>query len=537
MLRTLDAHTMRLAHAPARPCTSATSATSTGPQAVLPSTRQWPLFDAASSRLIEQCALAGAAPHTLMASAGLGVARLALAVAPQARRIWVAAGPGNNGGDGLVAARHLHAAGLQVRVSWLGDTTRLPADAAQALLAAQQAGVQISTNLASTTDLAAWPTDLAIDALLGLGASRAPTGAIAAGVGQLNHLACPVLAVDLPTGLCADTGRCLGGGNTTGAVQASHTLALLTLKPGLFTAQGRAQAGRVWLDTLGISPSSVLPSAQLIGPETLQRLLPGRSHSQHKGTFGDVLVLAGAPGMGGAALLAARAALTAGAGRVYLCRLDGEMAPDPQRPELMPRSLATALDVALLSRATVVCGCGGGSAVAAVLPSVLVHAARLVLDADALNHIATDSGLQHLLRARAAGHLPTVLTPHPLEAARLLGLDTPTVQADRLGQAQALAERLQAVVVLKGSGSVIAAPGLPPAINPTGNARLGTAGSGDVLAGWLGGLWSQAAGAPAQDAACASVWLHGRAAEPGECRLPLRAGDLADAMVACLPGN
>ena len=516
-----------------------------GPQPVLPSRRHWPLFDAASSRLIEQAALDAAAPQALMARAGLAVARLALAVAPQARRVWVEAGPGNNGGDGLVAARHLHTAGLQVRVSLAGDTTRLPADAAHALAAAQQAGVVISANLAVPPDETAWQADLAIDALLGLGTSRAPTGAIAAAVGRLNRLACPVLAVDLPTGLCADTGQRLGDDTTQSAVRATHTLALLTLKPGLFTAQGRDYAGRIWLDTLGISPLTVPPSAQLIGPETLLRLLPGRSHSQHKGTFGDVLVLAGAPGMGGAALLAARAALTAGAGRVYLCRLDGVLAPDSQRPELMPRSLAAALDVALLSRATVVCGCGGGSAVAAVLPSVLVHAARLVLDADALNHIATDISLQHLLRARAAGQLPTVLTPHPLEAARLLGLDSSTVQADRLGQAQALAERLRAVVVLKGSGTLVAAPGLPPAINTTGNARLGTAGSGDVLAGWLGGVWSQAGAALAVNAACASVWLHGLAAEAGDKRLPLRAGDLADAMVdamvdamaTCPPGR
>ena len=509
----------------------------TGPLPVLPSHRPWPLFDAASSRRIEQSALAAAAPQALMARAGLAVARLALAVAPAARRIWVAAGPGNNGGDGLVAARHLHAAGVEARVSLLGDAARLPADAAQALAAAQQAGVPISADLASPTHAASWPADLAIDALLGLGASRAPTGAIAAAVGQLNQLACPLLAVDLPTGLCADTGRRLG----QTAVQATHTLALLTLKPGLFTAQGRDHAGRIWLDQLGVHQPAVQPSAKLIGPDTLLRLLPGRNHSQHKGIFGDVLVLAGAPGMGGAALLAARAALTAGAGRVYLCRLDGVSAPDSQRPELMPRSLAAALDVALLGRATVVCGCGGGSAVAAVLPSVLVHAARLVLDADALNHIAADITLQHLLRARAAGQLPTVLTPHPLEAARLLGLDTTAVQADRLGHAQALAEQLQAVVVLKGSGSVVAAPGQPPAINPTGNARLGSAGTGDVLAGWLGGLWSQAGPTPAVDAACASVWLHGRAAEAGDNRLPLRAGDLADAMVAalatCPPGH
>ena len=505
----------------------------TGPQPVLPSQQHWPLFDTASSRLIEQAALATAAPQALMARAGLGVARLALAVAPQARRVWVTAGPGNNGGDGLVAARHLHAAGLQVRVSLVGDATRLPADAAHALAAAQQAGVVISADLPNRTNNPAWSTDLAIDALLGLGSSRAPSGAIAAAVGKLNQLSRPVLAVDLPTGLCADTGRRLG--HT--AVQASHTLALLTLKPGLFTAQGRDHAGRIWLDTLDINPSAAPPSALLIGPETLRHLLPVRSHGQHKGTFGDVLVLAGAPGMGGAALLAARAALTAGAGRVYLCRLDGVLAPDSQRPELMPRSLAAALDTALLKRATVVCGCGGGSAVAAVLPSVLVHAARLVLDADALNHIAADTTLQHLLRARAAGQLPTVLTPHPLEAARLLGLDTSAVQADRLGHAQTLADRLQAVVVLKGSGTVITAAGRPAAINPTGNARLGTAGSGDVLAGWLGGLWSQAGAASAVDAAYASVWLHGRAAEAGEKRLPLRASELADAMAACLPAH
>ena len=507
--------------------------TAIGPQPVLPSQQSWPLFDTASSRLIEQAALAAAPPQALMACAGLAVARLALAVAPQARRVWVAAGPGNNGGDGLVAARHLHAAGLQVRLSLTGDATRLPADAAHALVAAQQAGVVINAGLDTRPDHSAWHADLAIDALLGLGSSRAPTGAIAAAVGQLNQLKRPVLAVDLPTGLCADTGRRLG----ETAVQASHTLALLTLKPGLFTAHGREHAGRIWLDTLGINPATVPPSAQLIGPETLRRLLPGRSHGQHKGIFGDVLVLAGASGMGGAALLAARAALTAGAGRVYLCRLDGVLAPDGQRPELMPRSLAAALDVALLGRATVVCGCGGGSAVAAVLPSVLVHAARLVLDADALNHIAADISLQHLLRARAAGQLPTVLTPHPLEAARLLGLGTAAVQADRLGHAQALAERLQAVVVLKGSGTVITAPGQLPAINPTGNARLGTAGSGDVLAGWLGGLWSQAGAAPAVDAACASVWLHGRAAEAGDRRLPLRAADLADAMVDAMAAS
>jgi NAD(P)H-hydrate repair Nnr-like enzyme with NAD(P)H-hydrate dehydratase domain len=149
--------------------------------------------------------------------------------------------------------------------------------------------------------------------------------------------------------------------------------------------------------------------------------------------------------------------------------------------------------------------------------------------------VAGDAALRTALQARAARGQATVLTPHPLEAARLLGTSTATVQADRLGQAQALADSCQATVVLKGSGSVIASPGRTPSINPTGNARLGTGGSGDVLAGWLGGLWSQALAGDGHGAAAAAVWLHGRAAEHGDDRLPLRAADLIDAMAASLP--
>ena len=340
-----------------------------------------------------------------------------------------------------------------------------------------------------------------------------------------------MLAVDLPTGLCADSGRLLG----EAAVRAQHTLALLTLKPGLFTAQGRDDAGQVWLDDLGVAPAPDSASAWLTGPEAVGQVLPGRLHAQHKGSFGDVLVLGGAAGMGGAAMLAARAALAAGAGRTLVARLDGDHAPDPWRPELMPRALSDALEPTLLQRATVVCGCGGGNAIAQPLAAVLLHAPQLVLDADGLNAVAADGALRMALQARAARGQSTVLTPHPLEAARLLGSSTAAVQADRLGQAQALAEALQATVVLKGSGSVIASPGRPPWINPTGNARLGTGGSGDVLAGWLGGLWSQAADRDAHAAAAAAVWLHGRAAEAGDPRLPLRAGDLIDAMAASLP--
>jgi hydroxyethylthiazole kinase-like uncharacterized protein yjeF len=188
-------------------------------------------------------------------------------------------------------------------------------------------------------------------------------------------------------------------------------------------------------------------------------------------------------------VLAARAALLAGAGRVLVGLLEGAEARttwDPVAPELMFRHLDLLLRDGALSHATTVCGCGGGQAIAAVLAAVLSRAPRLVLDADALNAIATDEILQQQLTQRARRDWITVLTPHPLEAARLLGTDTARVMADRLLAASELAERFQAVCVLKGSGSVIAAPGSLPMINPTGNAALATAGTGDVLAGLVG---------------------------------------------------
>ena len=425
-------------------------------------------------------------------------------------------------------------------VNLLGDAASLPIDAAHALNCAREAGVPITLGLDGAGSDAPADADanadadtnaphLCLDALLGLGSRRAPEGAIAEAVRRLNASQAPVLAVDLPTGLCGDSGRRLGDM----AVVARHTLSLLTLKPGLFTAQGRDHAGRIWLDRLGVDSGIEPATLALTGPETLRALLPGRSHAQHKGSFGDVLVLGGAPGMGGAALLAARAALAAGAGRVYLARLDDDAQPDPQRPELMPRSLQAAMAPALLGQATVVCGCGGGEAVRAILPAVLASAARLVLDADALNAVAADKALSTALLARAGAGLHTVLTPHPLEAARLLSQDTAAVQADRIDAARCLAERSRCTVVLKGSGSVIAAPGGRLWINPTGNARLGTAGTGDVLAGWLGGLWSQHAATDGNDAAVATVWLHGQAADCGHLRGPLRAADLIEVMAAC----
>jgi|CXWL01.1.fsa_nt_gi hydroxyethylthiazole kinase-like uncharacterized protein yjeF len=480
-----------------------------------PGSGAWPLHDARASRQAEQAALASTAPQALMERAGLAVARLALAVAPHAARVLVLAGPGNNGGDGLVAARHLHQAGKAVTVILLADAARLPPDAAAALLQATDSGVSIQPWCGSLS-----PAELAIDALLGLGTTRAPDGAIAAAIEVLNHASLPVISVDIPSGLHPDTGVVLGAA----AVRARATLALLTLKPGCYTADGRDHCGAVWLATLGVT--AAVPTAWLTGSP----LPVARRHASHKGSFGDVAVVGGAPGMEGAAWLAARAALAAGAGRVHCSVLGRESAAlDPARPELMTRSAWWRSPPAQLAQTTVVCGCGGGDAVRAALPALLAHAARLVLDADALNAIAVDEALPPLLRARAQRGLGTLLTPHPLEAARLLHTHPGEVQRDRLAAAQSLAASLACAVLLKGSGSVVAAAGRIPRINPTGNAALATAGTGDVLAGWAAGLWAQQPQAAPDDIAAAAAWQHGRAADL-HASGPLLAADLIGAM-------
>lgn len=472
--------------------------------------RPWPLFDVAGLRRIEQAAASQLPAHTLMQRAGLAVARLALAVAPHARSIWIACGPGNNGGDGLEAAMHLHAWGRRPVVSWLGSEAKAPADAVASYQRARGAGVAFS-------DKPPLEWDLGVDALLGIGAGRAPQGPLLEAIGRLNGAAAPVLAVDIPSGLLADSG-------TGEWVHARWTLSLLGLKPGLFTAHGRDAAGEVWFDDLGVPAATDQACAWLTGPPAGER----RPHASHKGSYGDVSVVGGAAGMTGAALLAASAALHHGAGRVFVALLDDAgMTVDIEQPELMFRSWPS-LD---LTAMTVACGCGGGDAVRGTLPKVLSTARALVLDADALNAVAADSQLQALLQARGRrGDRPTVLTPHPLEAARLLGSKTGEVQSDRLRAARELAQRFHCTVVLKGSGSVICAPQRVAAINPTGNARLATAGTGDVLAGMVAARLAQGDGA--FDAACSAVYQHGLAADRWPAGRPLMASELARANLA-----
>lgn len=493
----------------------------------------WPLWSVAGTRALEDAARSMLPPGALMRRAGESVARLARALAPHARQAWVAAGPGGNGGDGLHAAAELRRAGLEVVVTLVADAGRLATEPARALERAREAGCRISPKLPEAG------VDLSIDALLGLGASRPPVAALQSAIEAFNSMPGRRLCVDLPSGLQADTGARLGAT----AAHGHATLGLLTLKPGLFTGAGREHAGQAWLDDLGITPGrGAAPTARLTAFDDVAAALPPRLHDRHKGSFGDVVVVGGAPGMLGAARLAAQGALAAGPGRVFVSPLDADQAlADPQHPEWLWMAQAWLPGRRALESDTVVCGCGGGWAVSQALPALLARAARLVLDADALNALARDEALREQLRARQARGQATVLTPHPLEAARLLRCDTARVQADRLHAADALAREFGAVVLLKGSGSVIGGVGRLLVVNPTGSASLSVGGTGDVLAGWIAGLWAACGHAGQDDASTgwqctlAAAWLHGQAAGlPGGS--PVRAGTLADAMARLAEG-
>lgn len=490
---------------------------------LLPLPESLPAYDSAALRRMEALAMQDPAAHpsALMERAGLAAARLARALAPGARKVCVLCGPGNNGGDGWVAARHLHQWGLQVTGHRIGGQGRTE-DACAAFDLARAAGVPVVTHTEPAAD-----TELLLDALLGIGLRADPRGEVADAIRSLMHHPGRKLALDVPSGLDADTGR------DWGAAASADTLTFLAAKPGLFTGSGRALVGRVWLVDLSIRAEGEVPAAQLAGASLLDEWLKWSprsraSHATHKGRQGDLWVLGGA--MPGAALLAARAGLLAGAGRVYL---SGGSQADPMQPELILRDAA---DERPPSTATVVAGCGWGVDRLERLPTVLSQASRLVLDADGLNAVAASPALQQQLALRAAAGASSILTPHPLEAARLLAKPVADVQSDRLHHAQQLAERFACTVLLKGSGTVIASPGQVPWINTTGHGALASAGTGDVLAGWLGGLWAQAPETPPHRlAALAAAW-HGLAAEGLESTsAPLPASQLVQRMHALHP--
>ncbi len=465
------------------------------------------LYSVSEIRAIEQANLAVLPAGTLMQRAGKAAARAAshlLSPRGSGARVLVVAGPGNNGGDALESAYLLADNGHEVTVLLFADTTRQPMDAQQALARAHNSAMHfIAPEAALATTTQHW--DLVIDGLFGIGLTRPITGLQHGLVEAINTLSCPVLALDVPSGLDADTGGIVGENGI--AVRASHTITFIAGKPGLYTFQGRDHAGHVQVDRLDIADCYFQPPrAHLNSIEWFSPFLRPRPHASHKGSYGDVTVIGGAHGMAGAPILAARAAAKCGAGRVFATFIGEAPAYDSLQPELMCRHAKT-VD---FSASTLVIGPGLGMSRDAhdILAKALHASLPLVLDADALNLIATESSLQQQLASRNA---PSILTPHPLEAARMLQVSTSEVQADRLATARKLAQRFNAITVLKGSGSVIAKAEGEVVINTTGNPALATAGTGDVLAGICGALLAQSF--PAWNAALAAVWLHGKAAD------------------------
>jgi hydroxyethylthiazole kinase-like uncharacterized protein yjeF len=454
-----------------------------------------------ASVLMERAGRSTTGALNLMERAGVAAAELARSLCGDtAGHILVVAGPGNNGGDAFEVAARLKGWFYRVSAVFAGERTKLSRDAQAALAKWEAAGGTLLGDIPNNMRF-----DLAVDGLFGIGLTRPLTERYAALVDKLNALRVPVLALDIPSGINADTGAVTGT-----AVRATHTITFIARKPGLLTLDGPDHCGEIHLDTLGVDAARLLaPEGQLLGAEVLERVLPPRAKNFHKGQAGSVGILGGAAGMVGAALIAGRAALKCGAGRVYLGLLSAR-APtvDYSQPELMLRKPKELLAKGLVNALIAGPGMGTGKVAGAMLRAALKSPAPLVLDADALNLVA---GRREMIASIGARSAATVLTPHPAEAARLLGEDTRRVQADRITSARLLAQRYHGFVVLKGNGSVIAAPGGKWWINPTGNPGMACAGMGDALTGMLAALLAQ--GAEPLSALLAGVYLHGAAAD------------------------
>jgi len=401
-----------------------------------------------------------------------------------------------------------------------GRVDRLPRDAAAAFAAFTGAGGTLCDAPPSG------PIALAVDGLFGLGLSRAPAPEHAALIDWINTVDAPRLALDVPSGIDADTGAVVGC-----AVHATATATFLAWKPGLLTGDGLGHAGTVSLHPLDVPAATHAQGFRLTWPAVAARrpaVLRRTRADVHKGTFGTLGIIGGARGMVGAALLAGRGALASGAGKVVVGLLaDNAPVVDTGAPELMLRAAADALPGA----DAIVAGPGLGKsdAARALLATVLDQPVPLVLDADALNLASEHATLRAAVAARTSA---TLLTPHPAEAARLLSAGIADVQRDRVRAASTLATTLRAHVVLKGAGSVLACPDGRFDINASGNPALATAGSGDVLAGLLGALLAQRI--DARTALRVGVCVHGAAADAlvaqGVGPVGLRASELPAAV-------
>ncbi|MFH1044115.1 MAG: NAD(P)H-hydrate dehydratase [Pseudomonadota bacterium] len=461
----------------------------------------------------------GAAP--LMQLAGLAAAEFARELLGDCgRKVLVLAGPGNNGGDAFEVAAQLKRWFYRVELVFAGDEHQLSEDALAALRKWRACGGK-----PYAAPPAALRPDLVVDGLFGIGLTRALEGGYAELIATINRLPGPKLALDIASGINADTGAIMGT-----ALRATHCISFIALKPGLLTLDGPDHCGEIRVADLGFDLGA-LPASKgaTTSSALLRQALPPRPFNFHKGKAGSVGVLGGAHGMVGAALLAGRAALKLGAGKVFLGLLtDRPPYVDYAQPELMLRTPRELLEAGMITVFAAGPGMGTAKSAEQLLREALDANVPLVLDADALNVIAASKTLQGRLPKRRA---PNVLTPHPAEAARLLGCTTAAVQADRVHAALDLARRYRAVAVLKGNGSVIADPDGGWLINASGNPGMASAGMGDVLTGMIASLLAQ--GADARAAAAAAVWLHGAAADAlarnGSGPIGITASDVIDA--------
>jgi len=488
----------------------------------------------------------GTPGHVLMERAGAGGARVLRERLHRPRGpVVVVCGRGNNGGDGFVIARHLRRARLPVEVWLAARPEEVRGDAARMLAAWRRARGGVRA-LATATDVTALGRRLAgaaavVDALFGTGLNAPVAGVAAGAIEVINGCGAPVLAVDIASGLSADTGAPLGA-----AVRATVTATFGHPKVGQLMYPGVEHTGLLAVVDIGIPAgalAAVAPRTALLEAEEVGALLPPRRRDAHKGSFGHVLVIAGSRGKTGAALLAAQAAGRSGAGLTTLA-VPATLQPvlEAHVREAMTAALADtgegaaalaegpALGELLAGRNAVVCGPGLGQA--AATRDLITHvvrrcAAPLVLDADGLNAVAGSD----VLRERPG---PTVVTPHPGEMGRLLGGDSARVQADRLGAARAFAREQRVVVVLKGARTIVAAPDGATAICPTGNPGMASGGTGDVLAGVIGALLGQ--GLSPFDAATLGVFAHGAAGDAVAARQG-EVGLVASDLLAELPAT
>lgn len=475
------------------------------------------LYSAAQCRQLDRLAgaLPGISESLLMERAGAAAFALLRQRWPQAFRILVLCGTGNNGGDGFVVARLAQEAGLAVKVLQLGDENRIGGAARAALDALLATGIEPQSFVPGQ----ALEADVLVDALLGTGLERPVEGDWRSAIEAMNATGIPCLALDMPSGLHADHGTVLGA-----AMYAQVTLTFIGRKPGLYTGQAADQVGEVQLAGLEVPAAvyeQVTPAARLLTAPPLGPLARPRRRASHKGEHGHVLIIGGAPGMPGAVRLAGETALRAGAGLVSLATHPDHAAWLPMtRPELMSHAVAQPRDLApLLARADVLAigpGLGQNAWGQALLAAALETGLPLVLDADALNLLAREP----LRRGN------WILTPHPGEAARLLDTTAADVEADRYAAVRTLSERYGGTVVLKGTGSLVATGNTPVVVCDRGNPGMASGGMGDVLTGLIAALRAQ--GLKETEAAEAGVWLHGAAGEAGarEGERGLLAGDL-----------